>query len=67
MHNWNTDTAILEKNPEKHAIWKLEQLINYGLEGEKIDAKVLKKYWEKITIDPQKRRVLEFWLWHEQS
>ncbi|HUQ85380.1 MAG TPA: hypothetical protein VM077_03590 [Candidatus Limnocylindrales bacterium] len=62
MHNWSTDTAILEKNSEKHVIWKLEQLINYGLEGEKIDTKHLKKYWDKITIDPQKRRVLEFWV-----
>ena len=63
MYNWNTDARILKKNPEKYAIWKLEQLVNYGLDGEKIDRKELIEYWDKIRIEPQYRRFLEFLLW----
>lgn len=67
MYNWSTSTTLLKKNPEKFAIWKLEQMINFGLGKDKIDTKLLKKYWEKINIDPEKRRVLSFWLWQKQS
>ena len=62
MYNWSTDTKELKKNPEKYSIWKLEQMINFGLHGEKINKEELRKYWDKITIDPQKRRVLASWL-----
>jgi hypothetical protein len=58
MKNWSTDITELKKNPEKYAIWRLEQLINYGLDGEKIDLTELKKYWNQIHIDPHKRRFL---------
>jgi len=67
MYNWSTDTARLQKNPEKYTIWKLEQLINFGLNGETIKRKVLRKYWDTIKIDPQKRNVLASWLWQKQS
>ncbi len=63
MYNWNTDTTQLKKNPEKYTIWKLEQLINYGLDGEKISKKELLKYWDKIRIEPQYRKFLQFLLW----
>ena len=43
MYNWNIDTKELRKDPQKYAKWRLEQLINYGLNGEKIDEKLLKK------------------------
>ncbi len=59
MYNWNTNTTILKKHPEKYTIWKLEQLINYGLDGEKIDKKELLKYWGKIRIEPQYRNFLQ--------
>lgn len=67
MYNWNTDTTQLKKNPEKYAIWKLEQMINYGLDGEKLDVTLLKKHWNSLHIDPQKRKTLEFLLWNKQS
>ena len=65
MYNWNTDTTELKKNPEQYTIWKLEQLINYGLDGEKINKKELIKYWDNIRIDSQKRDILAFLLWHK--
>lgn len=67
MYNWNIDITELKKDPEKYAIWKLEQMINYGLCGEKLDANLLKKYWNSLNIDPQKRKTLLFLLWNKQS
>lgn len=67
MYNWNTDTKILQKNPTQYAVWKLEQLINFGLDGEKLDAKLVKKYWNKLQIDPKKRSALAFLLWQKLS
>jgi hypothetical protein len=59
MYNWSTDLKKLQKYPEKFKIWKLEQLINFGLGDEKIDEKELKKYFSKLRIDPLKRRFLK--------
>jgi len=67
MYNWNTDTTELKKDPEKYAIWRLEQLINYGLDGEKIDRKELLKYWDRLNIDTQKRNTLSYLLWQKLS
>ncbi len=67
MYNWNTDTTELKKNPEKYAIWKMEQMINYGLDGEKLDTKLVIKYWDKLRIDQQKRDLLAFLIWQKRS
>ena len=66
MYNWNTDTTILKKHPEQYTIWKLEQLINYGLDGEKLSKKQLVKYWDKIRINPHHRKFLQFLLWPQK-
>lgn len=66
MYNWNTDLKELKKYPEKFAIWKLEQTINFGLRGQKINIRELKKYWSKLKLDPSRKKVLEFWLWPSQ-
>ncbi len=62
MYNWSVDEKKLSKDPEKYTIWKLEQLIDYGLNGEKIKESDLKKYWNKINIDPARRCFFEFLL-----
>jgi len=62
MYNWNTDTTQLKKDPEKYAIWRLEQLINFGLNGEKIKLSELRKYWSQLDLDPRRKQVLELWL-----
>lgn len=62
MYNWNINTSKLKKNAEKYAIWKLEQSINFGLNGKKLKIDELKKYWTKISIDPQRKKLLEIWL-----
>jgi hypothetical protein len=62
MHNWSVDTHSLSKDKEKYTVWRLEQLINYGLNGEKINTSDLKKYLRRLHIDPQKKRYLELLL-----
>ncbi|MDP3792656.1 MAG: hypothetical protein Q8Q89_02900 [bacterium] len=62
MYNWSTDPKELEKDKEKYIIWKLEQMVNFGLAGEKIDKEELKTYWSKLNLDPHRRRLLELFL-----
>jgi hypothetical protein len=62
MCNWSTDETELKKNPRKYAIWRLEQLINFGLDGEKISEKELREYLPVLDIEPARRRFLELLL-----
>ncbi len=63
MYNWSTDTKELQKNPEKYIVWRLEQLINFGLNGEKISEQELRRYWRALdTLDPARKRFLELLL-----
>jgi len=60
MRNWSTDTKLLSKFPEKYTIWKLEQLVNFGLGKARLSRAKLKKYLSRLDIDPQKKKYLEF-------
>ena len=51
-----------KKNPEKFSIWRLEQLINFGLGKEKLDLDELRKYWGVAHIDPFKRKFLSLFV-----
>lgn len=62
MYNWSTDTTKLSKNKDKFTIWKLEQLINFGLNGELLPRVKLKKFLPVLDIDPQKKKYLQFLL-----
>ncbi|OGW70380.1 MAG: hypothetical protein A3J72_04685 [Nitrospirae bacterium RIFCSPHIGHO2_02_FULL_40_19] len=63
MKNWGVDTKKLKKEKEKFSIWKLEQIINFGADGEKISTKELKRAWNRTTLDPAKRKFLGFLIW----
>jgi len=67
MYNWSTDITKIKINPQKYALWKLVQQINYGLDGEKLDRTVVKQKWTEIEdrLDPYKRRTLEYLLWEK--
>ena len=68
MKNWSVDEAQLKKHPQKYKLWKIEQLINWGLDkDDKILSKDLEKYWPQIKdkLDPYKKRYLEFLLWRK--
>ncbi len=62
MYNWSTNPKKISKNSEKYIIWKLEQIIDFGLSGDKLREKELRKYWDKISIDPGRRKFLELFL-----
>lgn len=66
MINWSTDEKKFKKEyPEEYKIWRMVQLINYGLDGEKLDKDAVKKSWDTIQnkIDDSTRRYLTFLLW----
>ena len=67
MYNWSIDEKRFKaRNKQAHAIWKLEQMVNFGLaEGEKIPVSQLKKYWPKLNLDRNRSRLLEILL-HEK-
>ncbi len=66
MYNWSTDISKINTK-EKRAIWKLEQMVNFGLGKSKISKKLLGKYWNKLNIEPARKRFLEFILWNRKS
>lgn len=69
MYNWSVNEKYMKKFPEKYKLWRLEQMISYGLDGEKLDKKKVITNWNylKKRLDPQKRKYLEFLLWPKQS
>ena len=62
MHNWSTDTTELKKDPEKYAVWELEQLINFGLNGSLLNTEKLRRYWPQLNLDPARKAYLSFLL-----
>lgn len=62
MKNWSIDTTHFKKDLSKYVIWKLEQLINFGLDGEKIDREELKSNLPYLNLDPSKRKFIEYLL-----
>ena len=50
---WDYDRKELEKT-EEGRILILERMINYGPDGEKIKLTDVKKYWDKLQLDPLK-------------
>ncbi len=69
MYNWSVDEEYMKKFPKKYRLWKLEQMISYGLDGEKLDKKKVIANWSylKKRLDPDRRKFLEFLLWPKQS
>jgi len=66
MYNWSVDEEKFKKqHPKEYRLWRLTQLINYGLDVEKLDREEVKKAWPKIkdNLDPYKKRAMEYLLW----
>jgi hypothetical protein len=67
MHNWSIDITELKKDKKQYAIWRLEQMVNFGLGGKKICREEIKKYWKIIDLDRNKKKYLKMILWPKQS
>ncbi len=64
MHNWSVDEKVFKKlDPEGYKILRIQQLINYGLDGEKLFRQEVKKYWDRLYLDPNTKKYLKFLLW----
>mgnify|MGYP001563462763 CR=1 FL=1 len=63
MYNWSVDTSRLKKISREYNKFALEQRINFGLNGVKLSRRILKKYWNDLIIDPNKRIFLKKILW----
>lgn len=66
MYNWSVDEEKFKKeDPEGYQIWRLEQMINYGEPGEKLDEQEVRRHWSRIRdrLDKRYRTYLEFLLW----
>ncbi len=61
MINWDYDLPK-DWKPRTNGewIWYLTRLVNYGLKGERIDVKILKKYFPYLKADPTKKAFLKF-------
>lgn len=68
MYNWSVDESYLKKFPKQYKLWKLEQMICYGLDEEKLDKREVIKHWDKLKdrLDPNRRQFIEFLLWNKQ-
>jgi hypothetical protein len=66
MYNWSVNTKRLKKDKKKYTIWKLQQLINFGLAKNKLNQKEIKKYFNLLNIDADKRKYLNFILYDEK-
>lgn len=69
MNNWSVDVGYLKKFPAKYRLWKLEQMLSWGLGGEKISKKEVIKNWDylKNRLDTGRRELLEYLLWRKLS
>ncbi len=60
MYNWSTDETKMDA--KQHAIWQLEQMVNFGLGGGKIKETNLRVYWSQLNLDPYRRKFFELLL-----
>lgn len=62
---WDYDKKELEKS-EKGRLLILERQINYGVylsDKVKIKLSEVKKYWNKLNLEPSRRKLFELLLW----
>ncbi len=70
MVNWSTDEKKFKKsNPKEYKLWRITQLINYGLDGEKLVLSEVKKSWNYIKnkIDEPSKNYLQYLIWGNQQ
>ena len=59
---WDYNIEELKKTKSGRLL-VLERMINYGPGDEKIKLSEVKKNWDKLHLDPLKRRLMELLIW----
>ncbi|MBU2578973.1 hypothetical protein KKA09_02550 [Patescibacteria group bacterium] len=62
---WDYTKTEYDKQAKADPIWRFERLINYGLNGTKLNADELKKYLPQLRIPQNRRAFLELLLWNK--
>ena len=64
---WDYDKKAQGAQGTADPVWKLERMINYGLEGQKLNRAELEKYLPQLNIAPERRAFLELLLLWNKS
>ena len=65
MHLWDYDKKTLQKTKGGRLLI-LERMINYGFylsDTTKIKLSEVKKYWNKLNLEPSRRKLFKLLLW----
>ena len=65
MHLWDYDKKTLQKTKGGRLLM-LERMINYGFylsDTTKIKLSEVKKYWNKLNLEPSRRKLFKLLLW----
>lgn len=63
MYNWSVDISKFKKDSNKFNIFKFEQAINFGLNGTRLSIKNLRKNFNLLKIDHNKKDYLASLIW----
>jgi len=58
MKHWSVDASVLGNDPDALAVWELENAVNFGIRDGKIKRQKLLAYWNKLDLDPHKKKFL---------
>lgn len=62
---WDYDEKAVQKQAKADPVWQLERLINYGLNGKKLNKELLKKHLGVLHIPEDRRAFLELIIWNK--
>lgn len=63
---WDYTKTEYDKQAAADPKWRLERLLLYGMNGEKLDRKLLEQYFTELKIPDNTRAFLELLLWGKQ-
>lgn len=62
---WDYTNEEYQKQATADPVWRLERMINYGTNGEKINRKLLERYLPQLNIPDNRRAFLELLVWNK--
>lgn len=64
MYNWSVDERAFGSDAKAQLLWTLQQTINFGLNGKRLNERNLRRHFAQLTdLDPARRRYLSFLLY----